>query len=354
MDGQLVSIVVPAFNAERTLAETARSALSGRYGNIELIIVDDGSSDGTAAVARRLSETDARVRLVQRANGGLPAALNSGFAVASGDYVARLDSDDIWHPDKLATQLRLAQERPEAAFIYTFFRYIDGKNHVLRDGPAQAFPPHALARGIYETILGTGSSVLMKRCAVEAVGGCEESPRTWEDLLLQLKISAAHEIAFVSEYLVGIRLRRESLSQQTDEMLAGWRQVRARVPELFPQVPACIHNWGHAIRLLEIAESYAWRGRYLASAAQLFEALAHDPAFVLRFVRYRIARSARRRFRSPIGHQPGRDFFDYSSKEPAGLDPFQIAAEGPGLLKLRDKRMKEVAELDEALARLRD
>jgi glycosyltransferase involved in cell wall biosynthesis len=354
MDGPLVSIVIPAFNAETTLAETVTSALSGRYRNIEIIIVDDGSSDGTAAAARRLGRTDPRVRLLQRANGGLPAALNSGFAVAQGEYVARLDSDDVWHREKLVAQLRLARERPDVAFIYTLFRYIDGENCVLRDGPIQAFPSYALARGVYETILGTGSSVLMRRSSVEAVGGCEQSPRTWEDLLLQLKISAAHEIAFVPEYLVGIRLRRGSLSQRTDEMLAGWRQIRARLRELFPQVPARIHNWGHAFRMLEIAESYAWRGRYGASAARLLDALAHDPAFGVRFLQYRLARSARRRLQAKVEHQRGRNFFDYEPDEPAGLDPFGIAAEGAALLKLREKRLNEIVQVDQALGRLRD
>ena len=348
----LVSVVIPAFNAKATLAETAMSALSGSYRNIELIIVDDGSLDGTAAVGRNLSEADPRVSLVQRANGGLPAALNSGFAVARGEYLARLDSDDIWHPDKLAIQVDLARQRPEAAFIYTFFRYIDEESRVLRDGPQQTFPPHALARGVYETILGTGSSVLMKRSAVEAVGGCEEVPRTWEDLLLQLKLSAAYELAYVPEYLVGVRVRRESLSQRTDEMLAGFREVRARIRELFPQVPAWIHRSGEAFRLVEIAESYAWDGRYQASASRLFEALRLDPRFVLQFLVHRLARSARLRLRKRVDCRPGRIFSDYGSREPAGLDPFGIAPEGPALKKLRETRLKRIDVVDEALAAL--
>src|SRR5690242_2977109 len=98
MDDALVSVVIPAFNSEATLAETAASALAGSHREIELIIVDDGSTDGTAAVAQTLVNSDPRVRLVQRTNGGLPAALNAGFGAARGEYIARLDSDDIWHP----------------------------------------------------------------------------------------------------------------------------------------------------------------------------------------------------------------------------------------------------------------
>jgi hypothetical protein len=167
-----------------------------------------------------------------------------------------------------------------------------------------------------------------------------------------LKLSAAYELAYVPEYLVGVRVRRESLSQRTDEMLAGFRQVRARIRELFPQVPAWIHRSGDAFRLVEIAESYAWDGRYQASASRLFEALRLDPRFVLQFLVHGLVRSARLRLRRPVDYRPGRKFSDYSSREAAGLDPFGIAPEGPALQELRKTRLKKIAEVDEALAAL--
>lgn len=346
----LVSVVIPAFNAERTLAETASSALASSYQHLELIIVDDGSTDRTAEIGGLLAETDPRVRIVQRSNGGLPAALNTGFDAARGDYVARLDADDVWHPDKLAHQMALARTRPEAAFIYTFFRYIDVHGRVVRDGPPQRFPAGALCRGIYEPIIGTGSSVVMKRSAVQQAGGCEEGWRTYEDLLLQLKISASWPIAFVPLYLVGYRVQAGSLSQSMDAMAAEWLQLDRHIRQLFPHVPRHVHDWGHARRCAEIAESFAWRGQYGRSASFLWKAIRHDPEWSLRYLQHRVARHVRRRLGAPRAAREGPRFFDADPCEPLNYDPHGAPLTGGGLARLEHLRLARLAALDERLA----
>lgn len=347
----LVSVVVPAHNAEDTLRQTVQSVLAGTFADFELVIVDDGSADSTARVASDLAAADGRVRLVQRANGGLPAALNTGFAASSGTYIARLDADDLWHPEKLARQVAAARRQPDAACLYTFFRYIDAQGRVLSDGPAQRFPPNALARGVHETLLGTGSSLLVRRAALEAVGGCEESPRTWEDLLLQLKLSASYPIAYVPEFLVGCRVRGDSLSRDQERMLAGWRELRARISELFPQVPQAVHDWGHAARVTEMAEGFAWQGRYGRSAALLADALRHDPAYVLRFLAHRIGRRIARMAGGGARSAPGAPFLEWDPRQPSGLRPHGPDAEGGSLRRLRERRQAELARLDLELRR---
>jgi glycosyltransferase involved in cell wall biosynthesis len=100
----LVSVIVPAFNAATTLAEALGSALAQTYKNIEILVVDDGSTDATAAIAREFAAADGRVSLVRRSNGGIAAARNSGIAVSKGAYIAPLDADDLWHPTKIEKQ----------------------------------------------------------------------------------------------------------------------------------------------------------------------------------------------------------------------------------------------------------
>src|SRR5437764_1165613 len=100
----LVSILVPAFNAEATLAETLQSALASSYANLELVLVDDGSADASAAIADRFARDDLRMRIFRQAHRGVSAALNFGLAQVRGDFVARLDADDLWHASKLAKQ----------------------------------------------------------------------------------------------------------------------------------------------------------------------------------------------------------------------------------------------------------
>jgi glycosyltransferase involved in cell wall biosynthesis len=354
-DDALVSIVIPAFNAERTLEETAASALASSYPHIELIIVDDGSTDATAEIARSLAARDRRVRLVQRSNGGLPAALNTGFSEARADYVARLDADDVWHPDKLARQMALARRDPDAAFIYTFFRYIDEQGMVVRDGPAPRFPRRALARGIHETIIGTGSSVVLKRSAVAEVGGFNESWRTWEDLLMQLKVSARHPIAFVPEFLVGYRLRSDTLSQNMDEMASVWLQLDQHIRQLFPNVPRHVHDWGHARRCADIAESFAWRRQLGRSAQFLLKAARCDPAWTVRFLQFRISRHLKQRM---AGRRPAPQPLRFADADPdkaMDVDPHGAPVVGGALARLEAKRMQRISRLDEqsADARLR-
>src|SRR5512132_625744 len=92
-----VSILVPAFNAETTLAETLQSALASSYPNLEVVLVDDGSTDATATMAETLAGRDGRVRVYRQPHRGVSAALNFGLSQARGEYVARLDADDLWH-----------------------------------------------------------------------------------------------------------------------------------------------------------------------------------------------------------------------------------------------------------------
>ena len=332
------------------MRDTVRSAAGGSYSNIEIIIVDDGSTDATASVAEELAGGDPRITLVRRENGGLSAALNSGFSVAKGDYIARLDADDLWHPSKLAKQVAFALDHPDAAFIYTFARYIDERDRVLHDGPRQEFPPHALCRGIYESIVGGGSSALLKRSAVEQAGGCDESLRSWEDMLLQLAISARHPIGFVPEYLVGYRTRPGSLSKDIDAMVRGWRTVRARLQAQFPHVPAFVHAWAHGTRCAMFAEGYAWRRQPVRSGALLAEAMRHDPTRLFEFLRMRIARR-RTKARMPAQQSPPITFLDCDPAQVTRLDAFEHYPAYLRFFRFEQRRRQRLRELDERLAR---
>jgi glycosyltransferase involved in cell wall biosynthesis len=340
----LVSVIVPAFNAASTLREAVESALAGSYGNIEIIIVDDGSSDPTAEVAVDLAANHTRVSLHRRENGGVSAALNSGLALAQGEYVARLDADDLWHPSKLERQVEAAQRNPDAAIIYTWVRYINGDGRFHRDGPPQRFPPRSLCRGIYESLVGGNSSALMRRDVVQGLGGYDETLSSWEDLLLQLRISADHAIDHVPEYLVGYRVRPGSLSARPDNMLASWRKARERIDELFPQVPKFVRDWAHGRRCAELAEGFAWKEEYRRSAALLAEALRHDWRWTSRWLAFRSRRFVTRRTfkREPMA--PGVHFL--------GCDPMKEAVPSAKLFQaLENRRIAMLTKLDEDLAR---
>ena len=340
----LVSAIVPAFNAASTLGKSVESALTGSYENVEIIIVDDGSTDATSEIAEALSARDSRVSLHRQQNGGVSAALNSALALAQGEYVARLDADDVWYPAKLQRQVETARNNPDAALIYTWVRYIDADSRVHRDGPPQRFPPRALCRGIYESLVGGNSSALMRRDVVRELGGYDETLSSWEDLLLQLRISADHAIDHVPEYLVGYRVRPGSLSARPDNMLASWRKARQRIDQLFPQVPKFVRDWAHGKRCAELAEGFAWRAEYQRSAGLLAEALRHDPRWTSQWLALRSRRFVKRRTSKREPMAPGARFLDY--------DPRKEAVSSEKLLTaLEDGRIAMLTKLDEDLAR---
>lgn len=126
----LVSVIMPAYNSERYIGEAIVSVLAQTFPEWELVVVDDCSNDGTACIAKRFSESDARVKVVLMSeNGGVAAARNRGIAEACGAYVALLDSDDLWEPDKLELQVALA-ERSGAPIVYCSYDLIsqDGQD----------------------------------------------------------------------------------------------------------------------------------------------------------------------------------------------------------------------------------
>lgn len=128
---ELVSIIMPAYQCEATVEESIRSVLSQTYQSWELIIVDDASTDGTPAILTRLVTEDSRIRVITlKYNGGVAAARNHGAKSALGKWIAFLDSDDIWLPEKLEKQLSLA-EKSETEFIYSGAACIDSHSQTI-------------------------------------------------------------------------------------------------------------------------------------------------------------------------------------------------------------------------------
>ena len=122
-----VSVVMPVYNDERYLEAAVRSVMAQTFGDWELIIVDDGSTDGTPTIAARLAAEDPRIRLVKNIeNRGVAASRNRGLALCRGEYVALLDGDDLWRPDKLQRQLALAG-KTGADIVYCSYGMIDDR-----------------------------------------------------------------------------------------------------------------------------------------------------------------------------------------------------------------------------------
>ena len=119
-----VSVVVPAFNAGQYLAETLASVTASTFTDYEIVVIDDGSSDNTAAIAERFAP---RARLIRQSNRGMSASRNTGIESSDSEFIALLDSDDLWHPEKLALQLAALEAKPDCGLCYSEFTLWGGE-----------------------------------------------------------------------------------------------------------------------------------------------------------------------------------------------------------------------------------
>lgn len=183
-----VSIVIPVYNGADFLDQAIRSALAQTYGNLEVVVVNDGSTDGgeTERIARSWGE---RIRYVSKPNGGVATALNAGIEAMTGEYFSWLSHDDLYHPDKVAAQVQhlLALGTPDAV-VYSDFEEIDAQGRLLPRREIPACGDAILA--VFATVLH-GCTLLVPRRAFQAAGGFNPALRTTQDNEMWLRIALA-------------------------------------------------------------------------------------------------------------------------------------------------------------------
>ena len=156
----LCSVIVPAYNCEATVRESVESALQQTYAPLEVLIVNDASTDGTRSVLAQLAKEDARVTVTNlEKNRGVAEARNLLFEQASGDYVAFLDSDDIWYEEKLERQISLLQKK-DVDLVYSSYAFIDGEGKSI--GSAKIVPPDCTLKALLKENYILPSTVVMK------------------------------------------------------------------------------------------------------------------------------------------------------------------------------------------------
>ncbi len=186
----LVSIVIPAFNAEKVLVDALDSVRGQTYTRWEALVVDDGSTDRTAQVAEEYAGADPRIRLLQQANAGSAIARNTALKEARGELIAFLDADDMWFATKLERQVQLVRADPGANFFFTNYWVWNGCNdRSLRYATRGEFPEGDLLEQLYcKNVFGT-STVMVRRETLEHVGFFDPELRHVHDWDLWLRIA---------------------------------------------------------------------------------------------------------------------------------------------------------------------
>ncbi|MDY7097719.1 MAG: glycosyltransferase [Pseudomonadota bacterium] len=265
------SVVIPAYNAAKTLRSTVVSVLLQTDQDFEIVIVDDGSTDETLKVMLDLAGMDWRIRIVSTPNSGVSATRNFGAKMANGRFLAFLDADDQWHPEKLAQHRALHTLSPTLTASFGQVEFAADIGEVLESSRTRSKVPagHLDIRDVViENPACTTSNFVIDREFFAKIGGFDETLRYAEDQeLLARVISDGGLIRGIDNPLVRYRMSEDGLSCDFEAMLEGWRsfaslwisgQELARAEAIY-----CRYLTRRALRAgatMEVARSYALRG----------------------------------------------------------------------------------------------
>lgn len=223
----LVSVIMPCYNGERFLRAAIESVVAQTFGNWELLIVDDGSTDRTAAIAREFEQNHpGRIRVLSQRNSGVTVARNAAIRAAHGTHFAFLDSDDLWPLTKLERQAALCARRPDLAFAYSGYLLIDEAGRPIRE-----VKPDPRFRGRIQKLLWlqdneiVGATLMIRREALFNVGLFDERLKGSENLDLRLKLARLGPVDFVDEALYKYRKHADSLTTQGQLMSAQFLKL---------------------------------------------------------------------------------------------------------------------------------
>jgi glycosyltransferase involved in cell wall biosynthesis len=272
-----VSVIIPAYNAAWCVRRAVDSVLAQDYRDYELIVVDDGSRDDTAAV---LAGYGVALRVVSKSNGGLSSARNAGIAAARGEFVAFLDADDWWMPAKLTRQVALMDVRPDLLFCSTASAVQTPAGERLADWRCGAGPVAALesifAANAY--VAGSGSAVLAKREAFARAGGFDESLRSLEDIDMWMRLAVLGGFACIDEALAIIEKSANSMSGNLDVMRAAAIRVMRKNRRLLPaKLRGSFWRGAFAGMLTDYAKWAYRKGRTARALGDLLHALSLAP-----------------------------------------------------------------------------
>ncbi len=324
----LVTVVIPSFNAAPYIERTLLSVMAQSHRELEIVVVNDGSTDETAKIVQRLADADPRVRLITVSNGGVARARNIGIDAASADFVAFVDADDLWHRDKIELQLTSIEELgPDYGGCFSLYRSIDLNDYVIHDGPTRVVSGYIYARHISYHFVGNGSSLLVRRAAAQSVGGfdpwyADRGIGGCEDLDFELRLASKFKIHGLPLYLVGYRRYEGNMSSNYLRMSRSMREtIKRRIFEE-PILPPKVIEYARASVLdytvwVMIKNKRVFRAM-LAMIELLFVDLTRG-AVVISTLTTRVAEHLGLKQREKHLQQAGSKFYDFDI-QPVSLD----------------------------------
>lgn len=288
----LVSVVVPAYNAQYTLPASIASIEAQTMSDLEIIVVDDGSNDATAEVAQ--SSGSGRARVITQTNSGHAAARNTGIEAAQGKYVAFLDADDLWLPDKLEQQLDEIGRNPGIRAMQTGAARVDNHLNVLWVEECRPSRDPLWDTLCFRNLPGLMSTLLLERSLLDEVGGFDPSLVILQDWDLAIRLARKGQLHSLAGALSAYRFHAASQSANVEIHIEPGLRVLQRV-FADPELPTAIRERrreayarfyamlsGGAVKVGRYPYAAYWAGRALASSPRVSGYLVSFPLRRLR------------------------------------------------------------------------
>lgn len=245
----LVSVIIPAYNAETFIEKTLHSVLYQTYQNLEVLVVDDGSQDRTPEIIKSIAQQDKRVVLWQQKNAGVAAARNLGIEKSQGEFIAPIDADDIWYPENIEKQVQcFLESEPSVGLVYSWSVDIDQD-----DLPTGIFRAAKIEGEVYITLvchnfIGNASASMIRRDCLQQIGGYnsqlkEQAAQGCEDWDLYLRIAEVCQFRVVPDFLIGYRKITNSMSRDSTQMAKSHHLVMQAVRQRHPEIPTALYGF---------------------------------------------------------------------------------------------------------------
>lgn len=270
----VISIIIPVFNGATTLPGTLKSVFCQTFTEFEILLINDGSTDHTVEVVDTFS--DPRLRILSYENSGVAVSRNRGVKLAQGKYLAFLDADDLWSPDKLTDQLQALKNHPEAALAYSWTDYIDTDGKLVNPGDHPTEQGVVYSQLLLKNFIENGSNPLIRASSLQQVGLFDPDLPPAEDWDLWLRIAARYAFVVVPKVQVFYRIYPGGSSANVDKMERQCLRVVQRAcetasPEVAALREASLSNLYFYFTLRTIAGQWSrpkgWRGlKYLIKA----------------------------------------------------------------------------------------
>lgn len=264
---KLVSVIIPVYNVEKFIAATVQSVLNQTYTNFELLIVDDGSPDKSIEICQQF--TDPRIKIIRQPNRGVAAARNNGIRHAQGDYIAFLDADDIWMPEKLEKHVNHLENSPHVGVSYSYSAFIDAAGNSLgiyQVPKTEGITPRHI---LFRDPIGSGSNLVARREAFTAIKFQDNLYGTVEDFYfdddrqlhpsedtecwLRIALKSGLQFAGIPEVLIQYRLNPGGHSHNFLKKASSWEKLLEKARTYAPELMAQWENAARAYQLTAIA-----------------------------------------------------------------------------------------------------